>query len=257
MGVHSPAHRRAHLRSPRAPLLRIKPHDPGLDHHPPRPEAACRISLPPTVPNLPSKRGHDLRAPATRVEPARPSSFPADVRSRSRAYPPRIAARLADRDLDLLEERLGARIDTSSAAAGLARSDPEILTVIACHDATIDIGKSRHKSCRALIASNRINAQDSEHTLRAPSLTRLRFIAKGRRAAPAHFAQRHFEAAKTCKIQCADEPLRPKGASERQFALSRRRSISSSGCLHPTEKLQFEAWKRQKFRPDTCRQFPI
>ena len=42
-----------------------------------------------------------------------------------------------------------------------------------------------------------------------------------RRAAPAHLAQRHFDGAKTCKIQCADKPLRPKGASERQFALSR------------------------------------
>src|SRR5579863_5075616 len=42
-----------------------------------------------------------------------------------------------------------------------------------------------------------------------------------RRAAPVHIALGHFDAAKTCKIQCADKPLRPKGASERQFALSR------------------------------------
>jgi hypothetical protein len=42
------------------------------------------------------------------------------------------------------------------------------------------------------------------------------------KAAPAHLAPRRFDAAETCKIQCADKPLRPKGASERQFALSSR-----------------------------------
>ena len=72
-------------------------------------------------------------------------------------------------------------------------------------------------------------------TLRAPSLTRLKFIRKMRRATPAHLAQRHFEAVKTCKIQCADKPLRPEGVSERQFALSCRHSESSSAsqCLSP------------------------
>ena len=58
-----------------------------------------------------------------------------------------IAARLADRDLDLLVERLRPRIDTCSTVSGPARSDPEILTLITCHDATIDIGKNRHKRC--------------------------------------------------------------------------------------------------------------
>ena len=54
-----------------------------------------------------------------------------------------------------------------------------------------------------------------------------------RRAAPAHLAPRHVDAAKTCKNQCADKPLRPKGASERQFALSRpRRSAVTVGILH-------------------------
>jgi hypothetical protein len=164
MGVHGPAHGSALLRAACAPPLRIEADDPCLDHNPPGAEAACGISLPPTVRALPSKRGNDLRAPAARVEPAGPSSFPAAVRSRSRAYPPRIAARLADRDLDLLEERLRPRIDTCSTVAGPARSDPEILIVIACHDATIDIEKSRHKSCRVLIALNRINAHDSVQT---------------------------------------------------------------------------------------------
>jgi hypothetical protein len=116
------------------------------------------------LPALPSKRGNDLRTPAARVKPARPSSFPASARSRCRTYPAGIAACLADCDLDLLQKRLAARIDPRATAARPTRSDPKILTVIACHDATIDTGKGRHKSCRALIASNRINAHDSELT---------------------------------------------------------------------------------------------
>ena len=88
MGIDGPAHCPAHLRPPCAPPLRIEPDHPCLDHHSPRPEAACGISLPPAFLALPSKRGHDLRTPAARVEPTRPSSFPAAARSRSRAYPP-------------------------------------------------------------------------------------------------------------------------------------------------------------------------
>ena len=162
MGIDGPAHRRTHLRAPCATPLRIEPDHPCFDHHSPGPEAACGISLPPPVPALPSKRGNDLRAPAARIEATRPSSFPAAARSRSRAYPPRIAARLADRDLDLLEEWLRPRIDTCSTVSGPARSNPEILTVITCHDATIGLGKSRHKGFRASIASNRTSAHDGE-----------------------------------------------------------------------------------------------
>jgi len=162
MGIDGPAHRPAHLRAPCAMPLRIEPDHPCFDHHSPGPEAARRIALPPTVPALPSKRGHDLRTSATRVEPTRPSSFPAAARSRSRAYPPRIATRLADRDLNLLEERLRPRIDACSTTAGLARSDSKILTIIACHDATIGLEKSQHKSFRASIASNRTSAHDGE-----------------------------------------------------------------------------------------------
>jgi len=127
--------------------LRIEPDYPRLDHHSPRSEAASGISLPPAVRALPRKRGHDLRAPATRVEPARPSSFPAAAGSCSRAYPSRIAARLADRDLDLFEERLRPRIDACSTVSGPARSDPEILTLIRRHSETIDIEMSWRKSC--------------------------------------------------------------------------------------------------------------
>src|SRR5271168_2829196 len=134
MGIDGPAHRPAHLRTPCATPLRIEPDHPGLDNDPPRSKPACGIFLPPTVPALPSKRRNDLRTPTAGVEPARPSSFPGAVRSRSRTYSPRIAARLANRDLDLLEERLRPRIDTWSTVSGPARSDLEILTLITCHD---------------------------------------------------------------------------------------------------------------------------
>jgi hypothetical protein len=105
VGVHGPTHRRAHLRTPCASRLRIEPNHPCLDDDPSRSEAACGISLPPSVRPLPRKRGDDLRASTSRVEPACSSSFPAGARSRSRAYPTRIAACLADRDLDLFQKR--------------------------------------------------------------------------------------------------------------------------------------------------------
>ena len=133
MGINGPAHRPAHLGSSRTPLLRIEPDHPRLDYHSPGPEAAGGISLPPTIHGLPSKRGNDLRTPAARVKPARPSSFPASARSRCRTYPAGIAACLADCDLDLLQKRLVARIDPRATAARPTRSDPKTLTVIACH----------------------------------------------------------------------------------------------------------------------------
>jgi hypothetical protein len=168
MGVHGPAHRPAHLRPPRALRLRIEPDHPCLDHHPPSQKAARGISLPSTVPALPSQRGNDLRAPAARVEPARPSSFPAAARSRSRAYPSRIATCLADCDLDLLEERLAARIDPRTTIAGPARSDSEIFALIPCHDETISNEIDSYKTCRASIASNRVTAHDGKQTAALP-----------------------------------------------------------------------------------------
>jgi hypothetical protein len=165
MGIDGPARRRpAYLRPPCAPRLRIEPDHPCFHHHPPRPEAACGISLPPTVPALSGKRGNDLRTPAACIEPACRSSFPASAGSRPSTNTTGIAARLADCDLDLLQERLGARIDACATVAGPARSDPEFLTLITCHDVTIDLGKRQHKSCRASITSNRIKAHDSELT---------------------------------------------------------------------------------------------
>ena len=62
--------------------------------------------------------------------------------------------------------------------------------------------------------------------MRAPSLGRLKFIGKVCRGGTCTPSPRRFDAAKTCKNQCADKPLRPKGASERQFALSRRHSLA-------------------------------
>jgi hypothetical protein len=113
MGVHGPAHRSAHLRSSRAPLLRIEPDHPGLDDDPPRSKPARGSSLPAPLLTRPRKGGHDLRTSATRVEPTRPASFPAT----GRAHPLRIATCLADCDLDLLEERLRPRIDACSTVA--------------------------------------------------------------------------------------------------------------------------------------------
>src|SRR2546430_9177335 len=113
MGVHGPAHRPAHLRSSRAPLLRIEPDHPGFDDDPTRSKPARGISLQAPLLTRPRKGGHDLRTSATRVEPTRPASFPAT----GRAHPLRIATCLADCDLDLLEERLRPRIDACSTVA--------------------------------------------------------------------------------------------------------------------------------------------
>ena len=146
MGIDGSAHRPAHLRTPRALSLWIDPDHPGLDHHPSRAEATGRISLPRTIAALLSKRGNGLCAPAARVEPARPASFPAIGRARSRAYPPRIGACLAHRDLNLLEERLRPRIEPRSTSVGPPRPDPKILTLIPRHSETIDMEMSPHKS---------------------------------------------------------------------------------------------------------------
>jgi hypothetical protein len=164
MGINGPAHRPAHLRPPCTPRLRIEPDHPCLDHNTTGPEAACGISLPPTVRGLPSKRGNGLRTPAARVEPTRHASFPAT----GRAHPPRIASCLADCDLDLLEERLRPRIDACSTVARPTRPDSKIFTFITCHDATIGLGKSRHKSFQASIASDRTSTHDGEEIAGLP-----------------------------------------------------------------------------------------
>ncbi|WP_291712283.1 hypothetical protein, partial [Bradyrhizobium sp.] len=69
---------------------------------------------------------------------------------------------------------------------------------------------------------DRINAHDSEqkawpssaHVASAIS-HKIEIHGESARAAPPHVARGHFDAAKTCKNQCADKPLRPTGASER------------------------------------------
>ena len=65
----------------------------------------------------------------------------------------------------------------------------------------------------------------NRRTLRAPSLLPLISKRKVHQAAPRHLVRRHFAIRKRCKNQCADKPLRPGGASEREFALS---------CLTPS-----------------------
>jgi hypothetical protein len=68
---------------------------------------------------------------------------------------------------------------------------------------------------------------------------KIEFIRKVRRAAPAHVAMCRLDVAKSCKNQCADKPLRPKGASERQFALSCRHSQSPSPPCLPASCTSF------------------
>ena len=171
MGVHRSAHCGPHL-GPRAKPLRIEPDHPCLDHHTTRAKAARGIPLPASVSTLLRKRGDDLRASAAGIEPPRAPSFPATARSRPSTYAAGIATRLADCDLDLLEERLGAWVDARSIAAGPSRPDPKIFALIFRHGETIDIEMSPRKSFRASIASNRVNAQHGEQT-RALSSTHI------------------------------------------------------------------------------------
>jgi hypothetical protein len=163
MGVYR-LHCRTHLRRLGAPPLRIEPNHPCLDHHTTSAETARGIPLPASVSTLSGKRSDDLRAAATCVEPPRASSFPGIPRSPLRTYAAGIASRLADRNLDLLEERLGARIDARSMAAGPPRPDPKIFALVPRHGEMIDIDMSPHKRCPASIASNRVNAQGGEQT---------------------------------------------------------------------------------------------
>jgi hypothetical protein len=114
--------------------------------------------LPASLPTLARKRGNDLRAPAARVEAACASSFPATAQWRHSTYATGIATCLADRNLDLLEERLGARIDVRSTAAGPSGPDPKIFALILCHGETIDVETNPRKSCQTSIVSNRVNA---------------------------------------------------------------------------------------------------
>jgi hypothetical protein len=146
------------LRTARALPWRIESGHPGLDDRATGAEAAGGILLPASVPTLPGQCGSDLRTAAARIEPASPSSLPAVPRSESVSYAARIAACLANRDVDLLQKRLLARIDPRSSAARPTRLDLKIFAFIRCHDGTIDVGTSSYKSCRGSIASTRIMA---------------------------------------------------------------------------------------------------
>ena len=59
-----------------------------------------------------------------------------------------------------------------------------------------------------------------QRTLREPSLEELKSKRKFLRTAARHLPRCRPDGVARCKNQCADNPLRPEGASERQFALS-------------------------------------
>jgi hypothetical protein len=214
--------------------LRIEPDHPGLDDDPSRAKAARGIPLPASAPALARERGNYLRAAAASVEPACATSFPATSRSRPSTYAAGIATCLPDRDLDLLEERLRARIDACPIAAGPPRPEPKILALISRHAETIAIGTSPYKSSQASIASNRSHAYDGEQiveprhrrTLRAPSAGRLKSKRNKSAATARNLEQCRSDGAATCENQCADKHFATAGRADRRSALSCRHSSS-------------------------------
>src|SRR6267142_65399 len=127
----------------------------------------------------------------------------------------RLAACLGDRDFDLLEERLGPRIDPHSAAAGPTRPNPKIVALFPCHCETIGIAMNPYKSCRASIASNRVRRMMANKQRRLPSTHIASAIAwkieikQKKFCTPAcHPAQRQSDTIARCKNQCADKPDR-------------------------------------------------
>ena len=90
--------------------------------------------------------GRDQQILALLIEGEPASSFPAAPWSPSRTYAAGVATRLTHRDLNLLQKRLGARIDACSATAGPPGPKPEIFAIITCHDTTIGLGKGRQRA---------------------------------------------------------------------------------------------------------------
>jgi hypothetical protein len=107
-------------------VLRIELDDPRLDHDPPRPEAPRGIPLPAGA--IPGEG--ELGAPAAGVEP--PASLPGRA-----ADPAGVAARLADRGLDLLHEGPQAHVGRSGATARAAEVDTQVIWGIARHPEAI------------------------------------------------------------------------------------------------------------------------
>ncbi len=107
-------------------MLRIELDDPRLDHDPPRPEAPRGIPLPAGA--IPGEG--ELGAPAAGVEP--PASLPGRA-----ADPAGVAARLADRGLDLLHEGPQAHVGRSGATARAAEVDTQVIWGIARHPEAI------------------------------------------------------------------------------------------------------------------------
>ena len=122
---------------------------------------------------------------------------------------------------------MGLRIETRPAAADPPWPHPKIVALILRHDQTIGVQHGSYKAGNERshrIAEMVVTASDQRRhhrcTSRAPSLLALISKRKVHQAAPRHLVQRHFAIRKRCKNQCANKPLRPRGARERQFALS-------------------------------------
>jgi len=127
-----------------------------------------------------------------------------------------VTASLPDGHLYLLQEWLGpeiaARIDPGPAATNASRPHMKIVALICRHDLTIfaesNLRKSRGASSyKIAVTRTRSNKMQgpSSRSLRAPSLSALRFLDKLRRA-PARLDQR-CSCASRCnsKNQCADK----------------------------------------------------
>jgi hypothetical protein len=116
---------------------------------------------------------------------------------------------------------------------------------------------------RQRIAERTYGGQSHPRTLREPSLKELKSKTKFRRAAAHHLAQCRSDGVARCKIQCADKPLRPKGASERQFALSSHQAVGGlrlsrpalSFAKPPSDKNQ-DKQNASRFRADLAQLIP-
>ena len=109
--------------SPRRPTLRVEPHHPGLDHHPPR---ASADTLPVPAPGAPSLQlGRRGCAPAARVKATCPLPLPGQSM--------RVAARPTDGAMHLAHEARRPRSyapAARTAVADPAGTDAEMLVVV-------------------------------------------------------------------------------------------------------------------------------
>jgi hypothetical protein len=200
--------------------LRIKPDHPCLDHHPPRAKPTSSVALPASVATFRSKRGRDLPSPTARIEPPSSLAFAATPKIRAPTDLIGIAAGPSNRDLDLLQERLSARIDTRAAASRSSWADTEIVALISRHDPTIKVGFNARKISQTAIELNRSKAHHIERTAkshqrtsRAPSLRRLKSLGKEKRRHPRTSWSAVTLPGHHAKNQCADKHFTTAGMS--------------------------------------------